>query len=126
MRSPFLLNRAYGYGGKINISAMISGAVSFQGTHDFKGFMSSGSDVKDTVRTIHELTVDSHDDIIEINVTGNGFLYNMVRIIAGTLLDCGIGKIDQENIPGIILAGDRKLAGPTLPAKGLYLVKVVY
>ena len=85
-----------------------------------------GTSSKSSVRTIYEAKVFKEGDRINIELTGNGFLYNMVRIIAGTLLDVGLGKILPEEIPEIIELKDRKKAGRTLPAHALYLVKVDY
>ncbi|MCI7769758.1 MAG: tRNA pseudouridine(38-40) synthase TruA, partial [Christensenellaceae bacterium] len=86
----------------------------------------TGSNVKDTVRTVSRVELVRGADELEIRVTGNGFLYNMVRIIAGTLVDVGKGKIRADDIPDIIKSGDRTRAGKTLPAKGLTLLSVVY
>jgi tRNA pseudouridine38-40 synthase len=88
--------------------------------------MSAGSKVADTVRTIYELSVNREDDLLRLCFKGNGFLYNMVRIITGTLLYAGIGKIDPEDIKEIILSKDRERAGITVPACGLYLEEVYY
>ena len=85
-----------------------------------------GTSSKSSVRTIYDAKVLVDGDRINIELTGNGFLYNMVRIIAGTLLDVGIGKIQPEDIPKIIESKDRKLAGKTLPPHGLFLVNVNY
>ena len=106
---------------------MHEAASYFIGEHDFKGFMSTGSSAKTTVREILSLTVNGEaGDLIRIDVEGNAFLYNMVRIIAGTLLYVGLGKIDAKSIPQIILEGRREEAGKTLPAKGLFLNRVYY
>ena len=96
------------------------------GEHDFKGFKASGTSSKSSVRTIYQAKVYQEDEKVYIELTGNGFLYNMVRIIAGTLIDVGIEKILPEEIPAIIQSGDRTKAGKTLPPYGLYLVKVEY
>lgn len=125
-RSPFYEKRAYRVNRKLNIEAMKAAAAKFEGTHDFQGFMASGSQVTDTIRTISDIFIEVEGDIIELNVKGNGFLYNMVRIIAGTILECGLGKLDYKDIPRIILSGERNSAGPTLPASGLYLNEVYY
>lgn len=125
-RSPFYIDRAYFYRKGIDIKKMKKAAGSFLGTHDFTGFMSSGSTVEDRVRTIYESKVKNEGDLIRISLYGNGFLYNMVRIICGTLLHTGIGKIDPADMEGIIDSKDRKSAGPTLPACGLYLKEVIY
>lgn len=125
-RSPFYDNRAYRVNRELNIDAMKEAASKFAGTHDFKGFMATGSQVIDTNRTITDISIEVNGDIVELNVRGTGFLYNMVRIIAGTILNCGLGRLDFIEIPEIILSGNRDSAGPTLPAYGLYLVKVFY
>lgn len=111
---------------KLNIDLMIKAAKYFEGEHDFKGFRASGTSNKDSVRTIYKAEVIKQDDKIFIELTGNGFLYNMVRIISGTLLDVGLGKIQPEALPGIIESKDRTKAGKTLPAQGLFLVEVYY
>ncbi len=85
-----------------------------------------GTSSKSSVRTIYDAKIYKEGDKINIELTGNGFLYNMVRIISGTLLDVGLGKIAPEEIPEIIKSGDRKRAGRTLPPHGLYLVNVNY
>ncbi len=116
-----------------------------EGTHDFKCFEASGSIIKNTVRTIYSIEVEtaplqtySSEDsatekdglltnsVMNVYVTGNGFLYNMVRIIAGTLLYVGIGKLTPDDVRTILESGDRKLAGKTLSAKGLHLIQVIY
>ena len=105
---------------------MDTAAKHFIGVHDFAGFCSSGFSAQTTVREIYNLTVTRSGDIITISVTGNGFLYNMVRIITGTLVNVGIGKIRPEDMPDIIKSCDRKRAGITAPAKGLFLSEVFY
>ena len=111
---------------KLNIEEMKKAIEHFKGEHDFKGFKASGTSSKSSVRTIYDAQISQDGDRIIISLTGNGFLYNMVRIIAGTLVDVGLGKINADDIPSIINAGDRKLAGKTLPPHGLYLEKVEY
>ena len=98
----------------------------FVGTHDFRAFMSPGSSIKTTIRTIYELYLKRDGDKIQIFITGNGFLYNMVRIIVGTLLKVGNGKIKPEEIESIIKEGNRKRAGMCVPTNGLILEKVFY
>lgn len=122
----FLNKRAWHYPRKLDLTAMQKAAECFLGEHNFIGFASSGFTVKTTVRTIYSLDVSKQGDIIRIDVCGNGFLYNMVRIIAGTLVFCGNGKIDWHDMPEIIASEDRKRAGITAPADGLYLSKVYY
>ena len=113
---------------KLDIDSMKEALKHFEGTHDFAGFKSSGgSPKKTTVRTIKKATLEvSKDNRITITLTGDGFLYNMVRIICGTIVDVGLGKIRAKDIPKIIDSKDRKKAGKTLPPHGLYLVKVYY
>ena len=110
----------------LDIDLMRKGAAYLVGEHDFAGFCSVKTNAKTTVRTITDLQVLQKGDEIIIRVTGNGFLYNMVRIIAGTLVDVGLGKIEPEKIPEIIQQGKRENAGKTLPPNGLYLLKVMY
>ena len=98
----------------------------FEGEHDFKAFKASGTSSKSSVRTIYETNLYQENDRIFIELTGNGFLYNMVRIIAGTLLEVGIGKIKPTEISGIIESKDRQRAGKTLPPQGLCLINVEY
>ena len=98
----------------------------FEGEHDFAGFKSSGTGTKTTVRTIYKANLIVDKDRIYIELIGSGFLYNMVRIVAGTLVDVGLGKIEADNIPSIIESKDRDLAGKTLPAQGLCLMEVKY
>ena len=105
---------------------MQKAAKFFEGEHDFKAFKASGTSSKSSVRTIYKATVERKDDRVIIELTGNGFLYNMVRIIAGTLIDVGIGKIKPEEVKEIIEKKERKNAGKTLPARGLCLLKVDY
>ena len=111
----------------LNIEDMKKALKKFEGEHDFKGFKSSGgSPKKTTVRTITKAEMKEMDGRIIIELTGDGFLYNMVRIICGTIVDVGLGKINAEEIEEIIKSGDRTKAGKTLPPHGLYLVKVYY
>ena len=98
----------------------------FEGEHDFKGFKASGTSSKSSIREIYKTSIKKEDERIIIELTGNGFLYNMVRIIVGTLVDVGLGKIKSEQIPEIINSKDRTKAGKTLPPYALYLVKVEY
>ena len=112
---------------KLNIEKMKEAVKYFEGEHDFKAFKASGTSSKSSVRTIYNAEViEMPNNRIYIELTGNGFLYNMVRIIAGTLVDVGLGKIQPEEIEGIILNGKRELAGKTLQPNGLYLLKVEY
>jgi len=124
--SPILRNYAYYVPYELNFELMQEAAKDFIGTHDFAAFMSSGSSVKDTVRTIYDINLTRNNELIQLRVRGNGFLYNMVRIIVGTLVDIGIGKINSSCIPEILSSRDRQRAGHTAPPQGLYLEKVYY
>lgn len=124
---PEYRNTAFFYYGELDIKAMQEATKAFLGEHDFAGFCSAGAQVKTTVRTIYELTVEKKDnDMICIRVRGNGFLYNMVRIIAGTLLEVGKGNIEAKSLENRIAAADRSQAGPTAPARGLKLIRIQY
>lgn len=112
---------------KLNIEKMQKGAKFFEGEHDFKAFKASGTSSKSSIRTIYNAKVNEMpNNRIYIELTGNGFLYNMVRIISGTLVDVGLEKIEPEEIKNIINSKDRNLAGKTLPPNGLYLMNVEY
>jgi tRNA pseudouridine38-40 synthase len=129
VRSPLLNRYSYHSTYKCDIEAMKEAAVHFAGEHDFAAFCAAGGSQETTVRKIIEVVVSkspSEENMIEIRVTGEAFLYNMVRIIAGTLYHVGIGKLSPDDIPGIIDSLDRSRAGVTLPAAGLTLEKVYY
>ncbi len=111
---------------KMDLESFKLAAESFIGTFDFIGFSSTGSDVKCTERTIYSFDVEICNNIIKCTITGSGFLYNMVRIIIGTLIDVGHGKIKPSEINEIILSKDRKRAGKTAKPNGLVLEKIYY
>ena len=112
---------------KLDIHKMKEAIKCFEGEHDFKAFKSSGTSSKSSVRTIYKAEIiERENDKIWIELTGNGFLYNMVRIIAGTLVEVGMGNIEPEQISEILEDKKRENAGKTLPPQGLYLVKVEY
>ena len=125
-RDPFLENRALHYPWALDAEMLNREAQSFLGMHDFSAFCASKSDVENKIREIRECTVTRNGDLVEFRVTGNGFLYNMVRIMVGTLLDVQCGKIAVGLIPQILSCRDRTQAGVTAPAHGLYLHKVYY
>lgn len=116
----------YHYRYKLDMEKMNEACTYFVGKHDFSAFMSPGSSIKTTVRTIHDIHIQKNGDKIIIYVTGDGFLYNMVRIIVGTLLKIGNGKLEPEDIPQIIEEKNRKRAGMCVPPNGLVLEKVFY
>lgn len=127
IRSALNFYREYQVPEQLDYKAMKKAAEFFEGTHDFRAFMASGSKIKDTVRTIKKVQLKKReDDRIIFNFTGEGFLYNMVRIMVGTLLDVGTGKIKPEEVKDIILSKERVRAGKTVPAQGLYLMEVYY
>ena len=112
---------------KLDIEKMQKAVKYFEGEHDFKAFKASGTSSKSSVRTIYKAEVlQMPDERIYIELTGSGFLYNMVRIISGTLVDVGLGKIQPDEIQSIIDSKQRERAGKTLPPNGLYLVSVEY
>ena len=111
---------------KLNFEKMKEALKYFEGEHDFKAFKASGTSSKNSVRTIYETKIYENGDRIIIELTGNGFLYNMVRIIVGTLVEVGLGKIEPNQIENIIKEGKRENAGKTLPPNGLYLLEVKY
>ncbi len=112
---------------KLDIQKMQEAVKYFEGEHDFKAFKASGTSSKSSVRTIYKAEVmEIGNERIYIELTGNGFLYNMVRIISGTLVEVGLGKIEPNEIKTIIDSQKRENAGKTLPPQGLYLIKVEY
>lgn len=110
----------------MDIERMNQAAAYLVGEHDFKSFCSAGAQVQTTVRTIYAVNVTKDADMVHIRITGNGFLYNMVRIIAGTLMQVGTGLMEPEQVKEILEARDRSKAGPTAVAKGLTLVEIRY
>lgn len=110
----------------LNVDAMNHAAQAFLGSHDFLAFCSNKHFKKSSVRTIHRFTVERQGPEIVFLVTGDGFLYNMVRILVGTLLDIGRGKREEAEIPDILASRNRENAGETVPARGLCLMEVKY
>lgn len=124
--SAFMRNRAAHITYRLNVDAMKKACELLVGTKNFLSFCAAGSSVKDFTRTIIFADITQDGDIIEFTVSGNGFLRNMVRIIVGTLVDAGKGKITLQQFQNIIESQDRNNAGITMPAHGLYLQEVVY
>ncbi len=128
--SPFLLNYAYFCPYKLDLSAMRKASGFLIGKHNFFSFRAAGSKIKNSVRSIEKLSIRKKkttcSDLIIIKIQASGFLYKMVRNIVGTLLEVGKGKISPGEIKKILYKKDRKFAGPTAPAKGLYLKEVRY
>ena len=123
--NPFLENHSWHYTKPLNIEKMNEAAKYLVGRHDFASFMASGSDIEDTVRNVTKCeAIRENDGTVRIYVAADGFLYNMVRIIVGTLIYVSEEKISLDEIEAVISAKDRKKAGKTAPADGLYLNKV--
>lgn len=126
IRNPFYENRAYFYPMKLDVDRMRAAAAQFVGTHDFAAVRSVGTETKTTVRTIYHCEVEWDDATLNIRVCADGFLYNMVRAIVGTLLYVSEGKIEPEQIAELLEIGDRRLTGPTVPPQGLYMSQIWY
>jgi tRNA pseudouridine38-40 synthase len=135
--SPFLFRYTWAVPQQLDLNAMTEAAQSLRGRHDFAAFMGAGSDVQETVREIYSLSIERLDsvdfmtgrlrgDFIRIWTEANGFLRHMVRNIVGTLVETGRGRIPADRITGILHSRDRRLAGQTAPAKGLFLERIVY
>ncbi len=125
-KDPFTTDLAYHYRRKFHTELVREAAQHFVGTHDFRAFCSCNTEKINTVRTIHHFRVEQDGEKIMLYVKGDGFLYNMVRIMVGTLLDINEGKIPYEQLDEIIASGDRLRAGKTAMAHGLYLNRVFY
>ena len=126
IRDPFYVNRAWFYPKHLDEGVMQAAADQFVGTHDFAAVRSVGTNVRSTVRTVYYYEVERSGDILSLRVCANGFLYNMARAMAGTLVWAAEGKIRPEELGAILRAGDRTAAGPTVPAGGLYMTRLWY
>jgi tRNA pseudouridine38-40 synthase len=125
-RDPFLRKFAYQYPYRLNLQAMEQASKFFLGKHDFTSFCAAKTEVVDKVRTIELIEFTRKDESLTIRFVGKGFLYNMVRILVGTLLEVGSGERSPEDIPIILANKDRRLSGKTAPGHGLYLWEVFY
>ena len=125
-RDPFVDKYSFHYPQPLDIESIREAMRYFLGTHDFRTYMAAGSKTQNTIRTIHAFLLEDQPDFLVFTITGDGFLYNMVRIIIGSLLHVGAGKISASEIPKIINSGCRDLAKFTVPANGLYLKAVYY
>jgi tRNA pseudouridine38-40 synthase len=110
----------------LDINSMRRAAKYLIGRHDFKSFRTADGQEKNSVRTIKSIKIEKNADMINIYIEGNGFLYNMARNIAGTLIEVGRGKFEAASVKEIIAKRDRKSSGPTMPAKGLCMMRVAY
>ena len=126
LRDPFWQSRAWFCPQELDAEVMDRAAKYFVGTHDFAAVRSVGTETKTTVRTIHYFDVTRTGQMVTLRVCADGFLYNQVRAMTGTLVYCSLGKLRPEDIPELLLRGDRTLAGPTAPPQGLYMTNVWY
>lgn len=119
-------NYVYNYRRKLDINKMLMGSQYLIGKHDFAAFKNMGGSVKTSIRTITQLDIKEHNNYVTFTISADGFLYNMVRIIVGTLMDVGIQKISPEDVEAILQSKNRRKAGKAAPANGLCLEKVYY
>lgn len=126
VRDPFYVDRAWFYPKHLDEKIMQEAAQQFVGTHDFAAVRSVGTDVKSTVRTVYHYEVERKDNLISLRVCANGFLYNMARAMAGTVVYAAEGKIQPSQIAEILDSGNRTAAGPTVPPGGLYMTHLWY
>ncbi len=126
IRNAFLATRVGVVKNKLDIDKMKEAAALLIGEHDFRGFCSANTSVENFIRTIYEIKIVKEGDFIKIDVCGNGFLYNMVRIIVGTLVDYSLEKLSLQDIKQALANGDRSKAGQTMVPQGLYLKDVIY
>jgi tRNA pseudouridine38-40 synthase len=123
---PFLRHHAAKYFFKLDVSRMRRAARSLTGTHDFRSFRAVDGVERSSVRTIRRIKIEKAGDLIYIDVEANGFLYNMARNIVGTLVEVGRGRFSVDSVSQILRKRDRRHCGPTMPAKGLCLIRVKY
>lgn len=126
LRDPFYINRAWFYPRPLDVDVMRAAAAQFVGTHDFAAVRSVGTEVRSTVRTVYYYDVERTGELITLRVCANGFLYNMARAMAGTVVYAAEGKIEPAQIGQILASGNRTAAGPTVPPGGLYMTHLWY
>ena len=126
IRDPFLDKRVCFYPPRLDFDRMAEAGRAFEGTHDFRAVRSVGTETKTTVRTVHWCRAEREGDLISVYVCANGFLYNMVRAIVGTMVYAAYGKLEPDEIPRLLELGDRRLTGPTMPPQGLYMNRIWY
>ncbi|OHW62454.1 tRNA pseudouridine synthase A [Andreesenia angusta] len=126
VRSPIYRNYAYQVKHELDFKSMKKAIKHFVGRQDYSSFVANRSNKQKNIRTVYSTRIRKDGNFIEFEIEGNGFLHNMVRIIAGTLVEVGHGKRSPDSIPGLIECKDRHLSGHTAPAEGLYLLKVFY
>ena len=126
IRDPFLDKRVCFYPQRLDFARMAAAGRAFEGTHDFRAVRSVGTETRTTVRTVHWCRTEREGELISVYVCADGFLYNMVRAIVGTMVYAAYGKLEPEEIPALLARGDRRLTGPTMPPQGLYMHRVWY
>ena len=126
IRDAFLEHRVCFYPQPLDFERLERAGRAFEGTHDFAAVRSVGTETRTTVRTVHWCRAERDGPLISIAVCADGFLYNMVRAIVGTMVYASYGKIEPEAIPALLATRDRRLTGPTMPPQGLYLNRVWY
>ena len=126
IRDPFLQRRVCFYPAPLDFERLAAAGAAFEGTHDFAAVRSLGTETKTTVRTVYWCRAERQGELITIAVCADGFLYNMVRAIVGTMVYASHGKLEPGDIPALLETRDRRLTGPTMPPQGLYLSRVWY
>ncbi len=126
IRNAFYVNRAWFYPKYLDEAVMQRAASHFVGTHDFAAVRNVGTETRTTVRTVHYFDVSRSGDLIECKVCANGFLYNMVRAMVGTIVYAAEGKFSPDSVQDILLSKNRTAAGPTVPPGGLYMTRLWY
>ena len=126
IRDPFWENRVCFYPQRLDLARMQAAARAFEGRHDFRAVRSVGTETKTTVRTVHWCRAEKDGELITVSICADGFLYNMCRAMVGTMIYASYGKLEPEEIPGLLARGDRRLTGPTMPPQGLYLNRLWY
>ncbi len=125
-KNPFSTDLAFHYRRPLDVDLIRAAALPIIGTHDFHSFCAQATEKSNTIRTIYDVSIERHGDAVDLLVSGDGFLYNMVRIFVGTLLDINEGNFPPDALPDILAAKDRLAAGRTAMAHGLYLNRVFY
>ena len=126
VRDPFLQHRACFYPAPLDAEVMRAAGAAFEGTHDFAAVRSVGTETRTTVRTVYWCRAERQGELITVAVCADGFLYNMVRAIVGTMVYASHGKLSPESIPALLETRDRRLTGPTMPPQGLYMSRLWY
>ena len=126
IRDPFLEKRVCFYPSHLDFEQFRAAGEAFVGTHDFAAVRSVGTETRTTVRTVHWCRAEREGDLFSVYVCADGFLYNMVRAIVGTMVYAAYGKLRAADIPALLETGDRRLTGPTMPPQGLYMNRIWY